>query len=964
MATSAGIDAGSDAIKAVVVSGNGKGPVEILSAGTLPLGELGHMPAGQDKALALGMKLKELVKSARIRASRRRMATSGPDTAVRYLQVPPVPPWRLDMLVNYEVQERTGDKEPQTYDYHVLDVPEVNGQNTVMIGLVKETACNEALMLSRTGGLGEVELDLGVIALYNAYYHGHGYDADKTVIVCDIGAETISVLICRNGMLLHARTLMGGGRRFSQVIADELKIELAEAEAIKRSEGEISLEAAPASPGRSTLAQRIGGTAILSRSGNTNILQRPGIGGPVAGIGGMAGRAGASSSRPAPFRSGVQPGPGGTIPRPPNPGQPGPSGAGTGQTAGGGQTETSAESDKGKRHAEDLGVKIGEPGMQSFALDPSMLSLDMDGMDTLPPSANMPGLAKPANKTAPKTPTTSKSLDLELEEPAAVPQSAPAPAASESDAFSLELDLGPEPESAAGKAGPAPASPATPARRSAAKTAEPSELDLDGLPAVASASGEAATGNDDSSDGNDAGASNAGGNDRESTTPEERKRRITGALLREAAALCAGIESAVQTCRAQMKTRDLKIDQVYLTGGGSQVKGLGEFLSRRLRAEVVPLEVFRNVGMSRLPAEQAAALKSEQHSLAIATGAALANIQPGAFTFLLWPDALKQRKIFWSRGAYLYYAAAMVALALGLFLYTPYRNTEMLKTNFDISEKAVSDAMKEVRDQQSLEAVNEELFYRNKQVVDNTLSGHFFLNVLAELKNTKRITEDVWLTQISTQLPQVILTASGNEGGPATKTPAPRSSRAAAAAAAREGPDMDTFQAQRRIYLRGFVKGDEKGDQRVLALVNFYTRLVPHPEEPDHKDNLFTDIRPIWLSRSDLKQGSSYLTEFVLEAYTEGTAKREDLNKADADKDGPKTRNGVATPKNNTKGGGPADQGKQGPPANPDAGERRVMPDGQVAPKVPTQMEKPAEKPAHEPRKNKFITGAPPPAAE
>ncbi|MFH0937797.1 MAG: pilus assembly protein PilM, partial [Planctomycetota bacterium] len=263
MTTTAGIDIGSEAIKAVVLGNVKNGPVEIIACGTLALGELGHIEDSADKNLALGIKLKELIKTSRIKAQTRRVGASGKDTSIRYLQVPPVPAWRLDMLVKYEVEEKSGDKEPNTYDYRTLDVPDVGGQDTVLIGAIKEAAATELMARAKSAGLGEVEIDLEAIALFNAYYHGHGFDPDKTALVVDIGADDLIILICRNGSLFFARTLMGGGRRFSQALADELKIELLEAEEIKKTQAQISFDMAPGSG----LTGRLTRDGVVARSG-------------------------------------------------------------------------------------------------------------------------------------------------------------------------------------------------------------------------------------------------------------------------------------------------------------------------------------------------------------------------------------------------------------------------------------------------------------------------------------------------------------------------------------------------------------------------------------------------------------------------------------------------------------------------------------------------------------------------
>lgn len=799
MSTAAGVDVGSEAIKGIVLSASAAAPVEVVAAGTLPLGELGHMEDSPDKTLAIGVKLKELVRSARLRAHYRRVGVSGKATSIRYLQVPPVPPWRLDMLVKYEVQERASDKEANTYDYQILDVPEVAGQYTVMIGVLREAAAADLLSLGRAGGLGEVEIDLEALALYSAYFHGHGFDSDKTVLVADVGADDLTILLCRNGGLYFARTVLGAGRRFTQVLADELKLDLLDADELKKRQGEIVFDIAP----------------LAARSGR---IARPGASAVAPRAGGAAQPAGAEKQ---------------------------------------GADELRLQEPSRARPADKAESATAEPLLADIP--------------EIPPAADELGTATPPVLSAVQKPD-------------------------------------------ADKASPGPAAPA-------AQLAEKVEA----IPLLAR-SGTAVVPLVE--------------------TPEDRRRRqISNALVREAAALCAALENAVLVCKQQTKMREIKVDRLYVTGGGSRLKGLAEFMSRRMRVEVAPLEPFRQLSLDRLAPEQAAALKAEQHNLAVATGLALGGLQKRALSFLLWPEALKQRKDFWSRGAYLHYAAALAVIALALFLFTPFRNLQALSQNFETSEEAVNRAQVEKSELTKLEADNDEKRAQLKQIADNTLSGHYFLNLLAELKNTARITDDIYLTQISTTMPEVVRRAAGKEGlGGEAPAAASTPRLAAKAAAADPNATPDTFQTQRQIYLRGFVRGDEKGDTRIVKIRDFYQRLLPYPDDPDNPANLFKDVRPIWFSTEDLRQADYYLTEFVLEAYTEGTREKAAKKPEAAAKPTAVTeRRDGSTSRVVPDGGAPVAPAPGGVPAGAGA-PVQPAPQGPAQPAAPDGEKKPVKK--------------------
>jgi cell division ATPase FtsA len=591
------------------------------------------------------------------------------------------------------------------------------------------------------------------------------------VLIADIGADDLTVLLSRNGELWFARTILGGGRRFTQVIADELKIEVAEAEQFKRTQAEIIFDLqAPVASGTRV---RIPGATRPNIRGMTGIIPK-------------TERSGVIKLDPASSASVAAPG----------------SSSATGSTA----SETV--------------IGIPKPGA----------------------SASAPA---PAAQAAPITPD-------------ALPGS--------EDLFML--DMPPSVESLGGS-DPAPAAPPAPEQPTEqAATGEPSPAapdvankDMADLP-LASPGATGAADADDKTPG-------PGGVPKwVSALGAVRQKQISTALVREAASICAALENAVLVTKQQTKLRDLKIDRVYLTGGGSKLKGLQEFMQRRMRLEVMPLEPLKQISLQRLPAEQAASLKNEQHTMAVSLGLALTP-RKGTFGFQLWPAAMEKKKIFWSRGAYLYYAAAMVAVAVGLFLFTPYRNSQALMANTQLAAAAVETAQHLNDENTKLGKKAEEWRRRSDQIEENNGSGEKFLTILAELKSrsTKdmkgRIGDDIYITSVSTHIPAFLIRLYSETSG-APKGPAALAANKTSAAS----DTNDTFQEQRRIYIRGFAVSSKDTDL-VNNVRDFYNNLVPHENQPDHADNLFTDVYDIWYGKKQ-QSGNNYVLEFVLELYTAG----------------------------------------------------------------------------------------------
>jgi Tfp pilus assembly PilM family ATPase len=763
MPKAVGIDIGTEALRGVVIDSR-RGKLQLVSAGAAPLGEWAALEDNEDKRLAVGEKLKDLIRGAGLHAPKRRIAVTSKGAALKYLSVPPVPPWRLEMLARYEIEERTESKEPSAFDYRILDVPEIGGQYTVLLGALHERVVNWLMDICRQARMGEVEPDVKALALYNAYYHGHGFDADKTALIVDIGAVEITVLLVRNGALYLARTFEGGGQRFTQALSEELRATILEAEEIKKNEAEILLE--QASTGATSMFRR--GSRLSATA-----IRRPGNG--------------LSKEQPA-IKPGEQP-------------------ARPGEGSGGGATETPGEAPEGV----DRRIISAEP---SAVGQPS-------GAQQTPAGSAPPALSKPESVMV--VPLSSSETGGDRRDDLAL---GPSGAEQEADEDSDK-------------------------RRRPMSAGDQAFLDeLDDLqPAV------------------------------------KRRKQISQLLVRESAALCAALESALNYCRGQYKMRDLRIDTVYLTGAGSRLKGLSQLISRRLRAPVEPLDVFRQLDLSRLPKEAAETLRSEQDRMAVSTGLALSALRGGAFSFLLWPSALKEKKEFWARGAYLYYSAAALLAVLAIFFFTPHRNVDTLTGNEDLMTRDIQQAKLLEQELAFAEQDHEELQRRLEQIDLNAKSGAFFLKVLAELKDPKRIPQDVWLTSLSTNLPAVILKDTwpgGNTGaGEGVKEPGVAEPGAKTASASHvQGATPDTFQAQARLYLRGFVRSGQKddlynkimGDRTTKPFIpGFCDLLVPDQNEPEDPRNLFKDIRPVWVERDDHPDGPRFLKEFVLEAYVEGS---------------------------------------------------------------------------------------------
>lgn len=232
----------------------------------------------------------------------------------------------------------------------------------------------------------------------------------------------------------------------------------------------------------------------------------------------------------------------------------------------------------------------------------------------------------------------------------------------------------------------------------------------------------------------------------------QQQRRISSLLVREAAAICANIESTVQFCRQQNRIRTLRLNRVLVTGGGARLKGLTGYMQRRMRLPVEELDPFRNIKIA-LPEAEFVRLKAERDRMAVPIGLAIGLLKPGAARMPVITAAESARRHLLQRSIYLYYSAVLLIAVVALGFFFAYRHNEayadqaqLVRDNYDRARLSSDMLQKKMRDL--------ELLRRETNAVEMRVnSGSFIASLLTSLKS-KEITQDsIWFTEIATVAP-------------------------------------------------------------------------------------------------------------------------------------------------------------------------------------------------------------------
>ena len=237
--TSVGIEIGTHAVKVVHLKVTDRGAF-IQNALYYDRANLVARGVDPDDVGAVAALLASQLAAHRIPMRGVVLSISGSDSILRYTSVPPVPPWRLNVIMKYEVEE-VADKvgESLASDFRVLPVPrEAGDEQVVLIGLSKETSLQFSLDALESAGVFVDRAIPAPVALYGAHEaFGTKSDPDSptddVTVIVDIGCSNVHTVVVLNDRLAYARSVRYGGRNFTEAVAKDLGLDFDSAEALK-----------------------------------------------------------------------------------------------------------------------------------------------------------------------------------------------------------------------------------------------------------------------------------------------------------------------------------------------------------------------------------------------------------------------------------------------------------------------------------------------------------------------------------------------------------------------------------------------------------------------------------------------------------------------------------------------------------------------------------------------------------
>lgn len=207
-------------------------------------------------------RLRTLLAGAGVKPGESMVGLTGRDLIVRYTHVPPVPDWRLDMLMKFEIEEVSEQSGGEvSADWARLDIDEtVSGENTILVALSKNASLLPKMELMKSAGLKVHGACPNSIAMFHSFVSTAKIPAGEVTLLMHVGAENTDIAIQKDGKLLFARNVSGGGGLFTEAVVQQFNVKYDRAEKMKIQKADVT----PRSAARyeDSMAEKVSNAAI------------------------------------------------------------------------------------------------------------------------------------------------------------------------------------------------------------------------------------------------------------------------------------------------------------------------------------------------------------------------------------------------------------------------------------------------------------------------------------------------------------------------------------------------------------------------------------------------------------------------------------------------------------------------------------------------------------------------------
>jgi len=162
------------------------------------------------------------------------LGLSGREVLIRYFKMPVVPDWKLEMMMNFEIDEQTSSFTKDSYwAFRKVNIPGIRKFNVMMIGVCTQDYIE--FFLEHVPRI--ARFNLNSLALFSASLLSDQISEDDFSLLIDIGAYNTEVAVVQGNMLLFGRNIQYGANNFDDDIVTSLNTDISEAEKLKIERG-------------------------------------------------------------------------------------------------------------------------------------------------------------------------------------------------------------------------------------------------------------------------------------------------------------------------------------------------------------------------------------------------------------------------------------------------------------------------------------------------------------------------------------------------------------------------------------------------------------------------------------------------------------------------------------------------------------------------------------------------------
>lgn len=182
--------------------------------------------------------IQNLLKEAKVRAKKTIFGVPGQSVFTRTRTLPPVPEYKVNQIVKYEIQQQIPFGLDQiAFDYQVLQRTEAGGYD-VLMAAIKVDVVEKRLEIIRDIKKRVEIVDVSPLAAYNwLKYSKEIGETGECIALIDLGASTTDIVIERDNLFRFTRSLNLGGNDITAAIAAEFGMAWPQAEKLKRERG-------------------------------------------------------------------------------------------------------------------------------------------------------------------------------------------------------------------------------------------------------------------------------------------------------------------------------------------------------------------------------------------------------------------------------------------------------------------------------------------------------------------------------------------------------------------------------------------------------------------------------------------------------------------------------------------------------------------------------------------------------